>query len=75
MTAGPSPAPASVVLPDGRRLAYAEYGDPDGIAVVLAHGGPGSRLEFAPLDADAFRTRGSARRGPCGVVSAPPPGR
>ncbi len=31
-------------LSDGRRLSYAEYGDPDGQAVFLVHGTPGSRL-------------------------------
>jgi pimeloyl-ACP methyl ester carboxylesterase len=29
---------------DHRRIAYAEYGDPDGIPVVFFHGTPGSRL-------------------------------
>ena len=31
-------------LPDGRNLAWAEYGDPDGMPVVYLHGTPGSRL-------------------------------
>lgn len=35
-------------LPDGRVIAFAEYGDPDGIPVVLLHGTPGSRLMFRP---------------------------
>jgi pimeloyl-ACP methyl ester carboxylesterase len=34
-----------VVLPDGRRLAYREYGDPDGRPVIYHHGTPSSRLE------------------------------
>lgn len=29
--------------PDGRRVGYAVYGDPDGRPVVFCHGGPGSR--------------------------------
>jgi hypothetical protein len=33
-----------VVLAYKRRLAYAEYGDPDGLPVILFHGLPGSRL-------------------------------
>ena len=32
-------------LSDGRKLAFAEYGDPGGHPVFYAHGGPGSRLE------------------------------
>ena len=34
-----------VVLEGGRRLAYAEWGAPDGFPVVHFHGMPGSRLE------------------------------
>jgi len=34
-------------LPDGRRLAYAEYGDPHGHPTLYFHGFPGSRLEAA----------------------------
>lgn len=30
-------------VPDGRRLAFCEWGDPDGAAVVHLHGVPGSR--------------------------------
>ena len=33
------------ILQDGRTLAYNEYGDPNGIPIFHAHGGPGSRLE------------------------------
>ena len=35
---------ATVTLPDGRRLAYTEWGDPDGKPVLHFHGTPGSRL-------------------------------
>jgi pimeloyl-ACP methyl ester carboxylesterase len=35
----------TVLLPDGRRLGYAEYGDPDGPAAIYCHGFPSSRLE------------------------------
>jgi len=33
-----------VAMPDGRRLAYTEWGPPDGKPVMLFHGTPGSRL-------------------------------
>lgn len=36
-------ATGSVVLPDGRTLAYGEFGDPAGIPVFVFHGGVGSR--------------------------------
>ena len=35
----------SLQLPDGRRLAYAEYGLPEGTPVFYFHGAPSSRLE------------------------------
>ena len=35
---------ATVTLPDGRRLAYTEWGRPDGEPVLGFHGGPGTRL-------------------------------
>lgn len=34
----------TVTVGDGRELAYAEYGDPDGVPVVFVHGMPGSRV-------------------------------
>lgn len=40
-------ADAACTLRDGRQLAYALWGDPDGDTVLLCHGAPGSRL-FAP---------------------------
>ena len=36
-------------LADGRRLAYAEYGDADGKPIFLFHGLPGSRLSWGLL--------------------------
>ena len=38
----------SVDLPDGRALAYEEYGDPAGFPVLSFHGGLSSRLDAAP---------------------------
>jgi len=37
-----------VELPDGRCLAFREYGDPRGVPVFCFHGTPGSRLQVAP---------------------------
>lgn len=44
-------------LADGRRLVYAEFGDPHGPPVLALHGTPGSRFMFALTDA-AARERG-----------------
>ena len=38
-------AESHIILPDGRRLAYAEYGSPEGLPVLYFHGAPSSRLE------------------------------
>jgi pimeloyl-ACP methyl ester carboxylesterase len=35
----------SLTLPDGRKVAYAEFGQPDGYPVLYFHGSPSSRLE------------------------------
>jgi len=43
--------------PGGRAVAYAEYGDPDGVPVLFLHGTPGSRLLGAVWDR-AARERG-----------------
>jgi pimeloyl-ACP methyl ester carboxylesterase len=40
-------------LSDGRQLAYAQYGRPDGQPVMYCHGFPSSRLEAALFDAVA----------------------
>ena len=39
---------SSLTLPDGRQLAYEEYGDPAGFPVLSFHGGLSSRLDAAP---------------------------
>ncbi len=50
----PSPSTdLTVTLPDGRRLGYAEYGDPKGTPIFGLHGTPGSRLMFRIADDDA----------------------
>jgi pimeloyl-ACP methyl ester carboxylesterase len=44
-------------LCDGRRLAYAEYGDPSGSPVILFHGNPSSRLSWGLIPGSPFRPR------------------
>lgn len=39
-----------ISLPDGRTLAYAEYGDPAGYPLIWCHGNPGSRREADLLE-------------------------
>jgi len=51
--------PRTVTLRDGRRLGYAECGDPAGDPLVLCHGFPNSRVFGAPSDESAAR-RGCA---------------
>jgi pimeloyl-ACP methyl ester carboxylesterase len=46
-------AEQSIVTRDGRRLAYAVYGDPSGTPVIYCHGFPGSRLEARLADQPA----------------------
>jgi pimeloyl-ACP methyl ester carboxylesterase len=43
-----------LTLPDGRKLAYAEYGQPDGHPVLYFHGAPSSRLEPSLLGDDVL---------------------
>ena len=38
---------ATITLPDGRKLGYAEYGSPTGWPILYLHGLPGARLEGA----------------------------
>lgn len=48
----------SISLPDGRKLAYAEYGDPQGRPVCFCQGTPSSRL----MRPDEERTRAACAR-------------
>jgi pimeloyl-ACP methyl ester carboxylesterase len=57
VTTGSPPPLRILVLPDGRRVACAEYGDISGLPVLALHGTPGSRLMFALSDR-AARDRG-----------------
>ncbi|PCJ94798.1 MAG: hypothetical protein COA50_10415 [Flavobacteriaceae bacterium] len=43
----------SIILKDGRTLAYAEYGDPDGLPMFYFHGGQESRLSSNFMDSTA----------------------
>lgn len=43
-----------ITLPDGRRLAYAEFGKSDGYPVLYFHGSPASRLEPMHIRDEAF---------------------
>jgi pimeloyl-ACP methyl ester carboxylesterase len=47
----------TVATPDGRELAFAVWGDPDGFPVLALHGTPGCRLERW-LDEDLYRGLG-----------------
>jgi pimeloyl-ACP methyl ester carboxylesterase len=57
----PAPPPGgtdrTIRLPDGRRLGYAEWGDPGGGPVLYFHGWPGSRVE-GRLGDEAARVSG-----------------
>jgi pimeloyl-ACP methyl ester carboxylesterase len=44
-----------IILRDGRKLAYAEFGDPAGWPMLQFHGFPGSRLEGALVSANAAK--------------------
>ena len=68
---------ATLTMPDGRTVGYADFGPADGTPVIWCHGGPGSRLEpmqVAPEAAAAgFRMIGVDRPGY--GLSTPRPGR
>jgi pimeloyl-ACP methyl ester carboxylesterase len=48
--------PRTVILPDGRTLAYAEWGDPAGGPIIAIHGTPGCRLNRHPDNATIAAT-------------------
>ncbi|MGB7930744.1 MAG: alpha/beta hydrolase [Gammaproteobacteria bacterium] len=65
----------SIYLGDGCRLAYAEYGDPEGKPLFYCHGFPASRLEAALLDPAARKARVrivAADRPGCGLSDFQP---
>ena len=57
-----------VTLPDGRTLAYAEFGTPDGVPVLYFHGAPSSRMEPLLIGDDVLSRLGLR------VISADRPG-
>ena len=57
----------SIVLADGRRLGFAEYGDPTGTPILYFHGLPASRLE-------ARFTAEQAQTEKCRLISVDRPG-
>ncbi|MDA0364962.1 MAG: alpha/beta hydrolase [Chloroflexi bacterium] len=67
----------TIVLPDGRRLGYAEYGHHEGFPIVYSHGVPGSRLSglLAGVLAAPRGARVIALDRPGYGLSEPKPGR
>jgi pimeloyl-ACP methyl ester carboxylesterase len=66
---------STIRLSDGRRLAFAEWGPPDGIPVIVLYGTPGSRLFCADVDAtEALGVRLIAIDRPGYGLSDPRPG-
>jgi pimeloyl-ACP methyl ester carboxylesterase len=57
----PNRTTQTCVLPDGRTLGYAEYGDPQGKPVFYFHGWPSSRIEFGGYKGDEVAKRLSLR--------------
>jgi pimeloyl-ACP methyl ester carboxylesterase len=47
-----------VRLRDGRRVTYAEFGDPHGVPVLNCHGAPSSRYERYFSDGETYRRQG-----------------
>ena len=45
-SAAPAHAEHRITTPDGRTLAVAEWGDPDGLPLFAVHGTPGSRINW-----------------------------
>lgn len=44
-----------LMLPGGRRVSYAVFGDPDGLPILALHGAPSSRLMFGVASEEARR--------------------
>ena len=48
-----TPRDRTLILPDGRRLGWCEYGDPHGEPLFAFHGTPGARPMIRVIDAEA----------------------
>jgi pimeloyl-ACP methyl ester carboxylesterase len=68
-----SPGNSTITLPDGRRLGFAEYGDPNAMPVLYYHGFPSCRLEPSMLEISGIRLIALDRPGY--GLSDPLPGR
>lgn len=68
---------ATLTLPDGRKLGYAQYGALTGRPIFYLHGLPGSRMEAAMFDdtASEVGARIIAVERPGHGLSSPQPGR
>lgn len=79
MTDRPNPTQENqfILLPDGRRLGYAEYGEPNGRPVLFFHGAPGSRHIHTDMSSIAAQhdIRLIAPERPGYGLSDPKPGR
>ncbi|MFM2045649.1 MAG: hypothetical protein RLY86_4225 [Pseudomonadota bacterium] len=71
--ASSAPRDGVVTLPDGRRLGYAEYGDPAGPVIVYLHGYPNCRREAGLMPLPGVRLIAPDRPGY--GLSDPLPGR
>jgi pimeloyl-ACP methyl ester carboxylesterase len=67
----------TLLLPDGRKLGYAQYGSPTGRPIFYVHGHPASRLEGAHLHDVGLRlgARIISPERPGFGLSSPQPGR
>lgn len=58
---------ATITLPDGRKLGYAQFGCEQGPTIICLHGLPGSRFDFA-------RSDGPARAAGARIIAVDRPG-
>ncbi|OLY93425.1 Pimeloyl-ACP methyl ester carboxylesterase [Cnuella takakiae] len=61
-------------LPDGRKLAYAQYGDPNGFPIIYFHGTPSSRREMEQWPHFGLDTNVLLRQRGLRIIAADRPG-